>query len=392
MDEDYNTIVALKISSKAHQDLYGWHYNEDGIYTVKSGYWPATHLPNQNFIPPTYGNVDLKQKVWKTKTPSKVQHFLWKLLSRSLATGNNLRKRHITNDTICKRCYMEEETEEHLFFTCPYVKQIWRASGVANPVFDDPNELLDSKVKVCMEFASSSRLVHFQNLPIWLLWDIWKSRNKLIFQKKNMHWKTVLRYAKDDAQEWKGIDFNDGRGRATTVRQNQECEDIRRWSLPTNGRIKCNVDGSFRNENTEATAGWLYRDEEGQYKGSAQARGMKVGTALEGELQAILMAIQHCWTQGFRRIIIESDCRKAIDIINKKTLHFNVYNWTREIRWWEQKFEEITFQWIKREGNKPADRLAKTILPNMNSFYFHYYVPKGITNLLHEDYVLSHLV
>lgn len=76
VDEDYNTIVALKISSKAHQDLYGWHYNEDGIYTVKSGYWLATHLPNQNFIPPTYGNVDLKQKVWKTKTPSKVQHFL----------------------------------------------------------------------------------------------------------------------------------------------------------------------------------------------------------------------------------------------------------------------------------------------------------------------------
>ncbi|KAG2266801.1 hypothetical protein Bca52824_073880 [Brassica carinata] len=120
VDEDYNTIVALKISSKAHQDLYGWHYNEDGIYT------------------------------------------------------------------------------------------------------------------------------------------------------KNMHWKIVLRYAKDDAQEWKGIDFKDGRGRATTVRRNQECEDIRRWSLPTNGRIKCNVDGSFRNENTEATAGWLYRDEEGQYKGSAQ--------------------------------------------------------------------------------------------------------------------------
>lgn len=161
VDEDYNTIVALKISSKVHQDLYGWHYNEDGIYTVKSGYWLATHLPNQNFIPPTYGNVDLKQKVWKTKTPSKVQHFLWKLLSRSLATGNNLRRRHITNDTICKRCYMEEETEEHIFFTCPYAKQIWRASGVANPVFDDPNELLDSKVKVCMEFASSSRLVHF---------------------------------------------------------------------------------------------------------------------------------------------------------------------------------------------------------------------------------------
>ena len=84
------------------------------------------------------------------------------------------------------------------------------------------------------------------------------------------------------------------------------------WRLPTNGRIKCNVDGSFRDENTAATTGWLYRNEEGQYKGAVQARGMKVNTALEAELQAILMAIQHCWTQGFRKIIIESDCGKAI--------------------------------------------------------------------------------
>lgn len=104
------------------------------------------------------------------------------------------------------------------------------------------------------------------------------------------------------------------------------------------------------------------------------------------------MAIQHCWSQGFRKIIIESDRRKAIDIITKKSLHFNVFNWTREIRWWEKKFEDITFQWIKREDNKPADRLARTLLPNMNSFYFHYYVPNVITNLLHEDYVISHLV
>ena len=132
-------------------------------------------------------------------------------------------------------------------------------------MFDDPNATLETKVQAFFEFASSIRLVHFQNLFIWLLWDIWKSRNKLIFQNKNMHWKTVLRYAKNDAQVWKGIDLNDGTVRTTTGRQNQSCEELRRWNLPTNGRIKCNVDGSFRNANTEATAGWLYRNEEGQY-------------------------------------------------------------------------------------------------------------------------------
>lgn len=38
VQEDVERILALKISSKAVSDLLGWHDNEDGIYTVKSGY------------------------------------------------------------------------------------------------------------------------------------------------------------------------------------------------------------------------------------------------------------------------------------------------------------------------------------------------------------------
>lgn len=45
VDEDIERTVLLSISSKSQQDLMGWHYNDDEIYTVKSGYWLATHLP-----------------------------------------------------------------------------------------------------------------------------------------------------------------------------------------------------------------------------------------------------------------------------------------------------------------------------------------------------------
>lgn len=38
-----------------------------------------------------------------------------------------------------------------------------------NHVVDYPNATLETKVQACFEFASSTRLVHFQNLPIWLL-------------------------------------------------------------------------------------------------------------------------------------------------------------------------------------------------------------------------------
>lgn len=58
-------------------------------------------------------------------------------------------------------------------------------------------------------------------------------------------------------------------------------------------------------------------------------------------------------------VILESDSKKAIDILNNRILHFVVSNWTREINWWTHKFEEIRFDGpSKREANKVADRFA----------------------------------
>lgn len=35
-EDDIQRILSQKISDKAEQDLMGWHYNDNGIYSVKS--------------------------------------------------------------------------------------------------------------------------------------------------------------------------------------------------------------------------------------------------------------------------------------------------------------------------------------------------------------------
>ena len=76
IDEDVDRILAIIISLVAKQDLLGWHYNEDGLYTLKSGYWLGTHLPTNAPPKPTHGTTELKHKIWKTKAPMKLKHFL----------------------------------------------------------------------------------------------------------------------------------------------------------------------------------------------------------------------------------------------------------------------------------------------------------------------------
>ena len=384
IEEDVEKILALKISSKAEVDLLGWHYTDDGIYTVKSGYWLSTHLPNREQAQPIWGDPVIKQKVWKCNTPPKLNHFLWRLLSRSLAVGSNLKRRHITSDDQCKRCCNATETETHLFFDCPYAQRIWRASGISNLTILSTQTTLEDKVDVCLSCNISTRLPHLKDLPISILWRIWKSRNILLYQQKTINWWNVLEQAKRDAKEWSinrtAIQLSRN---SNTSEVNGTMENI--WKRPAQGWVKCNFDGSFVSQLVPSKAGWVIRNERSTYQGAGQGRGFTT-TPLEAEFQALIMAMQQCWCRGFTKVIFERDNKKMFDILNGNALHFGVYNWTREVRWWSTKFEEITFRWTKRTGNEVADKLAKANIPNDATYTYYFYIPHFITTALHKDF------
>ena len=209
----------------------------------------------------------------------------------------------------------------------------------------------------------------------------------LIFQQKEIHRRRLLRYAREDAKEWKQLDSKIEEIH-TIRRQSHQLPECLHWKRPMIGWVKCNTDGAYNPLLNQSSAGWVIRDANGSYKGSAQARGRVNNDALESELQAILMALQHCWSLGYKKVIIESDREKAIDIINKKRLHFAYYNWRREIQWWAAKFQDVKFQWTRRSANKVADLLAKQI-ENGVAFSFHYYVPQYLSVLLHNDHLHS---
>lgn len=70
-------------------------------------------------------------------------------------------------------------------------------------------------------------------------------------------------------------------------------------------------------------------------------------------------------------MIIESDCKKAIDIIRDRVLHFGLYNWTCEIHWWQSRMKDVKLQWILREANGVADKLEKEHHVRESSFLYH---------------------
>jgi len=386
--DDVSHILRIKISSHQDKDYLGWHYSDTGIYSVRSGYWLAMHLPDQEVLPlPPHGDPQLKQSIWKTKTAPKIKHFLWKLLSRGLPTGEELERRHMITNGPCRRCVTELETTHHLFFTCPHATMMWRASHVPIRSIFDPVVSLEAKIRAILDFNNQKDTSnHLTHLPLWILWKLWRSRNILTFQQRSSNWQKDLREAKQDATEWSSLLLPSSHNRHTTHTGHQtRVVTSKTWKRPRAGLVKCNYDGGFLNSEQSVTTGWVLRDDDGDYKGSAQSTGFMVTSAVEAECQSLITAMQHLWTKGYRRIIFEGDSKILVSVLQSNSMRFDLFNWLKEIKHWQARFEEVEYAWVPRTANAPADKLARHQRLSQTLFTFHNLIPSCLSRALYSD-------
>ena len=124
--EEVDLITCMRLSRYSQCDKYVWPYTADMNYTVKSGYWAATHLFSEGEpIQQPPGSLSIKREIWKLEILPKIHQFLWKVVSGALPTYVQLCIRGINTDPVCQRCCMEEESINHVMFLCPHALAIW---------------------------------------------------------------------------------------------------------------------------------------------------------------------------------------------------------------------------------------------------------------------------
>jgi len=79
---------------------------------------------------------NLNKRIWKLKTPLKIKNFLWYLRQGVILTKDNLAKRNWQGNQQCCFCH-ENETIQHLFFDCQFMRMVWAsvyaACGISKP-------------------------------------------------------------------------------------------------------------------------------------------------------------------------------------------------------------------------------------------------------------------
>jgi hypothetical protein len=120
---DADWILELKLPEEDSRDLYTWHYDRSGNFTVKSAYKLAYNLNHGvRWFPSGSSHSDNFRPTWKpiwaAKIPSKVKIFEWRVACINLATKKNKFKRTLETDSACTICARNEENSYHAILDC----------------------------------------------------------------------------------------------------------------------------------------------------------------------------------------------------------------------------------------------------------------------------------
>ena len=147
-----------------------WHSIWGGDYTSKKFY---THAYQVIEADPIY------KIIWKSSCTARIKFFIWLLLVDRLNTKTMLTRRHIHvhEDNLCVLCDSdEEETIDHLFFTCPFATQCWNRLGFT---WDNTLNLGDRIVQA----RNTHNMQFFMEASMIAAWELWKMRNDKIFDR-----------------------------------------------------------------------------------------------------------------------------------------------------------------------------------------------------------------
>ena len=112
--------------------------------------------------------------------PLKLKIFLWPCLQNKILTWDNLLRRVFSGHGYCSLCKATNEAITHMFLHYSFIQEVWLE--VCNLLkFNDGQE--GTYFQSCM-YDQFNKPMKYKELPLFIIWYIWKARNQSIFEDK----------------------------------------------------------------------------------------------------------------------------------------------------------------------------------------------------------------
>ncbi|XP_073121701.1 uncharacterized protein [Henckelia pumila] len=296
---DVRLIQSIPLSRRDIKDRWIWGANNNGLYTVKSGY--KLFVSNSEVIAQDL-EVDWKQ-IWRLKIPGKVKNFIWRTLSHCLPTRMELRSKHINCLEWCPMCNNHPETGIHVLVHCPFARSVWSLTMNGSSVSAD----------------SSFR-------------EWWKS---FINSQRNSE-----RVSK----------------KQTVAQQNTT-----NWKAPPRDFLKCNVDAVFFTNPPRMGYGCVIRDSFGEVKAAIQGCFHGAFNPTVAEALGVREALSWIKELHLPKVIVESDAQLVINALQRKDLDVSSLGLlVEDCRFLASELHTCSFSFVRRSANRTAHSIARS--------------------------------
>lgn len=299
-------ILCLQPSTKGARDVLKWLGTKDGKYSVKFGYHAAMEELKEEILEgEATMEFDWKKTLWNLKLAPKVKMFTWKSLKGILPVGERLLARHINVDPRCKRCGSSESVN-HLLFHCPFARDVWNLSPLVGSF--DVSGMTDLRADwtelQALKCLPPSGITSTPLVP-WILWSLWKARNKYVFDNFSGSPAETLSQAIVVAREWE------------IAQQLVEKKAHVKVSVALpQMKVVAQSDAAWSESSLNAGLGWFVSTPENHTEGSRSASF--IPSVLIAEGLALREGVEACRSLGVKEVRFESDSAQLIKAINRR--------------------------------------------------------------------------
>jgi hypothetical protein len=176
------------------EDEIRWRWSANGRYSAKSAYFIQ--------LRGSYCSFNSKA-IWKAKVEGKHRFFAWLLVQQKILTADNLLIWNIRRDPVCALCAQELEEAAHLCLHCVFAREVWMlvAHWSENLVsVSRPGVGLEDWWNSSTNSLPKDRRARVSAIIIYTTWNLWKERNRRVFNNKSSTPSHVLALIKEEVQ------------------------------------------------------------------------------------------------------------------------------------------------------------------------------------------------
>ncbi|XP_071939998.1 uncharacterized protein [Coffea arabica] len=296
------------------------------------------------------------KNLWHQKVKAKLKHFMWKCLQNCLPTNEVIFKRIGHGEGRCSCCGEGMETIEHLLFFCVNAKDVWKLAPVRwDGLVDKQHNLWlwwEEATKSTSKDCGPERV----SLTINLFWQIWKARNRIVFDNEFQNPPNIVSKAQVEWLEYEQARVEEIEQSATdNIREHQT-----RRQTARDDDVCLFTDAAISARMIRTGQGIVARKWNGMIMKAKAIVNQYKGEPMKEEALAIRNAMLMAEQVGWTKIKIHSDSKSVLDQIHRGNEYdVNIATILEDVQDLTTHFERYSFVFIPRTENEISHALAK---------------------------------